>query len=46
MPEEAQETFKRRLADLFMTREVDGRRSSAVLAKAYHDITCKQILNV
>ena len=46
LPEEAQERFKKRLADLFMTREVDGRRSSAVLAKAYHDVTRKQILNM
>ena len=46
MPEEAQERFKRRLANLFKTREVDGRRSSAVLAKAYHDVTRKQILNL
>ena len=46
MPEEAQDRFKRRLADLFKTREVDGRCSSAVLAKAYHDVTRKQILNM
>ena len=46
LPEEAQQRVKKRLADLFESREVDGKRSSVVLAKAYHDITRKQILNM
>lgn len=45
LPQDAQERFKKRLADLFKTRKVDGERASAVLAKAYHDVTRKQILN-
>lgn len=46
LPVEAQQRVKKRLADLFKTREVDGKRSSTVLAQAYHDITRKQILNM
>ena len=45
LPQEAQERFKKRLADLFKTRKVDGALSSSVLAKAYHDVTRTQILN-
>ncbi len=45
MPEKAQERFKRRLADLFKTRKVDADRASSVLAKAYHEVTRRQILN-
>lgn len=45
LSEEGQQRFKKRLADLFKTRSVDGKRSSAVLARAYHDVTRKQILN-
>lgn len=46
LPEEAKQRVKKWLADLFQSREVDGKRSSVVLAKAYHDITRKQILNM
>ena len=45
LPEKAQERFKRRLADLFKTRNIDADRASSVLAKAYHDVTRRQILN-
>ncbi|DBA73502.1 hypothetical protein WJX77_001486 [Trebouxia sp. C0004] len=45
LPEKAQERFKRRLADLFKTRKIDADRASSVLAKAYHDVTRRQILN-
>ena len=45
LPQQAQDRFKKWLARLFATRKVDGARASAVLAKAYHDVTRLQVLN-
>lgn len=45
VPTEAQDKFKRHLAQLFRTRDIDGKQASEVLARAYHDVTRKQILN-